>query len=132
MGAKSVLPPAMKKAMSRMSRPPPPNPNPTGRGQKICLLEFDGAGQGKRVALGFKNFKEPPDHILTKWFLQSLGPSGHFSGLAQPAADPQDAPYVLMATTGPAGRFNRAQRAAFNADESMPLCAGQQLGWAVG
>uniref|UniRef100_A0A061R7K8 Uncharacterized protein n=1 Tax=Tetraselmis sp. GSL018 TaxID=582737 RepID=A0A061R7K8_9CHLO len=31
------------------------------------------------------------------------------------------APYVLMATEGPAGRFNRAQRAAANLDEGMPL-----------
>ena len=33
----------------------------------------------------------------------------------------QDVPYVLMANTGSAGRFNRAQRGVFNTDESMPL-----------
>jgi len=31
------------------------------------------------------------------------------------------APYVLMATTGEAGRLNRAQRACANMDEGMPL-----------
>eukprot|EP00434_Breviolum_minutum_P024524 symbB.v1.2.021663.t1/scaffold1886.1/size97136/2 len=33
----------------------------------------------------------------------------------------KDSPYVLMVNTGPVGRFNRAQRAAYNMDESIPL-----------
>lgn len=39
----------------------------------------------------------------------------------------KDAPYVMMAGTGPQGRFNRAQRGVFNGDEAMPL----MLAWTV-
>merc|ERR1712226_1025171 len=34
---------------------------------------------------------------------------------------PANAPYVFMVNTGAAGRFNRAQRAAFNMDEGIAL-----------
>ena len=32
-----------------------------------------------------------------------------------------DKPYVMMVTTGEVGRFNRAQRACYNTDESMSV-----------
>jgi len=32
-----------------------------------------------------------------------------------------DAPFVMMANTGPQGRFNRAQRALYNMDENLPV-----------
>ena len=34
---------------------------------------------------------------------------------------PDDAPYVLMANTGAAGRFNRSMRAVANMDEGLPM-----------
>jgi len=46
-------------------------------------------------------------------------PDQHIYRLMHP--DHNDKPYVLMAGTGPEGRFNRAQRAAANMDESLPI-----------
>jgi hypothetical protein len=47
-------------------------------------------------------------------------PDQHVYKVMDPkAAD--EAPLVLMANTGWAGRFNRAQRGAFNTDESLPI-----------
>lgn len=53
------------------------------------------------------------------------------------AKAPADAPLVLMANTGWPGKFNRAQRGAFNTDESLPqflvntLLSGAVFGPAV-
>jgi len=45
-------------------------------------------------------------------------PDQHIYKIMTPEKPLCDAPHVLMATTGAAGRFNRAQRGAFNFDES--------------
>jgi len=47
-------------------------------------------------------------------------PCQHIYKTMDPTAK-ADAPLVLMANTGWAGKFNRAQRAVFNTDEAMPL-----------
>jgi len=47
-------------------------------------------------------------------------PDQHAYKIMDPKAA-SEAPLVLMASTGPLGRFNRAQRGVFNTDESMPL-----------
>ncbi|CAK9075925.1 unnamed protein product [Durusdinium trenchii] len=48
-------------------------------------------------------------------------PDQHVYKIMESSGSLKDAPYVLMANTGTVGRFNRAQRAAFNMDESLPL-----------
>lgn len=48
-------------------------------------------------------------------------PDQHVYKIMDQDGNNKDAPYVLMAGTGPQGRFNRAQRGVFNGDESLPL-----------
>ena len=48
-------------------------------------------------------------------------PDQHVYKIMDKSGPLKDAPYVLMASTGAVGRFNRTQRALFNTDESLPL-----------
>ena len=48
-------------------------------------------------------------------------PDQHIYKIMAPSGSLKDAPFVLMAGSGPEGRFNRAQRACFNMDESLPI-----------
>jgi len=63
-------------------------------------------------------------------------PDQHVYKLMDPRSS-STAPYVLMATSGWAGKFNRAQRGAFNTDETLPhhlvntLLAGAVYGPAI-
>mmetsp|Transcript_95606 Transcript_95606/g.169777 ORF Transcript_95606/g.169777 Transcript_95606/m.169777 type:complete len:237 (-) Transcript_95606:70-780(-) len=47
-------------------------------------------------------------------------PDQHVYKIMAASGSLKDSPYVMMATTGPQGRFNRAQRGVFNTDEAMP------------
>eukprot|EP00316_Scyphosphaera_apsteinii_P009792 CAMPEP_0119309392 /NCGR_PEP_ID=MMETSP1333-20130426/15283_1 /TAXON_ID=418940 /ORGANISM="Scyphosphaera apsteinii, Strain RCC1455" /LENGTH=233 /DNA_ID=CAMNT_0007313353 /DNA_START=93 /DNA_END=794 /DNA_ORIENTATION=+ len=47
-------------------------------------------------------------------------PDQHVYKLMDPQGS-KDTPYVLMSNTGWTGKFNRAQRAAFNTDEALPI-----------
>jgi len=70
-----------------------------GLARSACVCQANGARAAARV--------DRPDQHVYK-IMDSSGPL-------------TDAPYVLMATSGPQGRFNRAQRGVFNTDESMPV-----------
>lgn len=48
-------------------------------------------------------------------------PDQHVYKIMASSGPLKHAPYVMMANTGAAGRFNRAQRGVFNSDESLPL-----------
>lgn len=48
-------------------------------------------------------------------------PDQHVYKIMAASGPLKDAPYVMMATTGPQGRFNRAHRGVFNTDEALPL-----------
>merc|ERR1712032_457350 len=47
-------------------------------------------------------------------------PDQHVYKVMASSGSLKDAPYVMMANTGPQGRFNRAMRGVFNMDESAP------------
>merc|ERR1712039_874465 len=47
-------------------------------------------------------------------------PDQHVYKIMAASGNLKDAPYVMMADTGPQGRFNRAHRGVFNFDEAMP------------
>jgi len=86
----------------------------------ICLGRFYIMANANSVRAGAR-LDRPDQHIY-----RSMDPKAKV-----------DAPYVLMSNTGWAGKFNRAQRAAFNTDEAMPqflanvLLAGAVFGPAV-
>jgi len=48
-------------------------------------------------------------------------PDQHLYKIAAKEGELARAPYVMMDTSGAAGKFNRAQRAVFNMDETLPM-----------
>ena len=50
----------------------------------------------------------------------STAPDQHVYKIMDPNGK-KDAPFVLMTNAGWAGKFNRAQRGAFNTDEALPM-----------
>eukprot|EP00873_Tetraselmis_striata_P006529 jgi/Tetstr1/426793/TSEL_017008.t1 len=98
----------------------------------------------KLVARGCGSLRSSPGHdlgyIYLAWFLVLVArsyatvnanearaparldrPDQHIYKIMAESGPLAGAPYVLMATTGEAGRLNRAQRACANMDEGMPL-----------
>mmetsp|Transcript_9928 Transcript_9928/g.25264 ORF Transcript_9928/g.25264 Transcript_9928/m.25264 type:complete len:236 (-) Transcript_9928:105-812(-) len=98
-------------------------------------------GQGERFASKLAFIQEYDlGYIYLMWFLVFLArtyatinangaraparlerPDQHIYKIMAESGPLAGAPYVLMATTGEAGRLNRAQRACANMDEGMPL-----------